>query len=58
VVVDPGERVALGPVSEEDPPDEVHLPQLHRARALPALVVLAATCAHARLDEAVADEER
>jgi hypothetical protein len=39
VVVDAGDDLDLGAVGEVEPPDDVHLPQLHRTRALPALVV-------------------
>jgi len=42
MVVDPGDDLRLGAVGQEDPADDVHLPQLHWRRALPPQVVLPA----------------
>jgi len=35
VVVDAGQDLALGPVGEQHPADDVHLPKLHRSAPLP-----------------------
>jgi hypothetical protein len=39
MVVDPGEHLALGPVGQVDPADQVQLPQVHRCFPLPPLVL-------------------
>jgi hypothetical protein len=56
VVVDAGDDFHLGAISQEEATDDVHLPQLHRARALPALVVRAWSAPRSRLDEVVSNE--
>jgi hypothetical protein len=52
VIVDTGDHLHLGAVEEIEAPDDVHLPQLHRSRALPALVVRARPLACFGVDEA------
>jgi hypothetical protein len=37
VIIQPGQCLGRGPVGQADPAHEVHLPQLHRRAALPAL---------------------
>lgn len=39
VVVDPGDHLALPAIGQEDPADQVQLPQVHRGLTLPALVL-------------------
>ena len=39
VIIDPRHDLRLGPIREADPPDDVHLPQLHRPRPFPTLVI-------------------
>ncbi len=51
VVVDPGEHLALPPVGEEHPTDDIHLPQLHRAAAFPALESAVAPAPGRRVDQ-------
>src|SRR6185437_1167344 len=53
VVIDARECGELGAIREEEPPDDVHLPQLHRVAAFPALVVLTPTTPRRGLDQAV-----
>src|SRR5687767_1759504 len=56
VVVDPGENLELGPVIEENPSHDVHLPQLHRSLPLPAAVLVSALAPTTQLDQPVAFE--
>src|SRR5271170_4020613 len=53
VVVDARHDLDLGAVLQEEPTDDVHLPQLHGPRALPALVVRALLLSTLRLDQPV-----
>jgi hypothetical protein len=56
VVVDPGQDLALLPVREQHPADDVHLPQLHRAAALPPFEPAVASTSGPRLDQTCALE--
>jgi hypothetical protein len=56
VVIDAGHGTERGAVGEIDAPDHVHLPELHRARAFPALVVRALAATRLGLDEPLADQ--
>jgi hypothetical protein len=53
VIVDPGHELELGPVLELDATHHVHLPQLHRALALPPAELVAALAAPPQLDQAM-----
>ena len=57
VVVDPGDDLALAAVGQEQARGHVHLPQLHRRRALPAAVLVPAPAPRHRLDQVVADQD-
>ncbi len=39
VVIDPRHDLRLGPIDDAHPADDVHLPQLHRPRSFPPLVI-------------------
>ena len=56
VVIDAGDDLELGAVVQLDPAHHVHLPQLHRALALPPTELVSALAATAQLDQAVALE--
>jgi hypothetical protein len=56
VIIDAGQHLALGAVVEEDPADNVHLPELHGARTLPALVGAQPLALLLGLDEVVAHQ--
>ena len=56
MIIDPGDDLHLTAVSQERARGDVHLPQLHRDRAFPPLVVLPPAPARLRLDQAVADQ--
>jgi len=58
MIVDALHDLRLRPVRKADTADDVHLPQLHRPRPLPPLVVTAATLAGLWDDHAVADTHR
>ncbi len=51
VVIDPGEDLGLPPVGQQDPADDVHLPQLHRSAALPALEAPVTAAPGQRVDQ-------
>ena len=51
VVVDPGEDLALRPIGEQHPADDVQLPQLHRPAALPTLEPPVPAAAGSRVDQ-------
>jgi len=51
VVVEPGEDLACGPVGEQQTAHDVHLPQLHRAAALPAFEPTIAAASGGRIDQ-------
>jgi len=55
VIIDAGDHLALAAVGQIDPADQVHLPQVHRRLALPALV-LTTVALLLGLDQAVADQ--
>ncbi|MCX4461901.1 hypothetical protein OOK58_04685 [Streptomyces sp. NBC_01728] len=55
MVVDAGQHLALAPVSEVDPADQVQLPPVHRRRTLPSLV-LAGVPLFLQNDQAVTGE--
>jgi hypothetical protein len=57
VVVDAGDHLGLRPVEQEDPTDDVHLPQLHWPIAFPADIVFAAPAASGRGHQPVADQD-
>jgi hypothetical protein len=57
VVVDPGDDLALAAVGQEQAGSHVHLPQLHRRRALPAAVLVTAPAPRHRLDQVMADQD-
>ena len=56
MVVDPGHHLALGAIGEEDPRDDVVLPQLHRDVALPAHIGVPPALAGDGGDQVVAHE--
>lgn len=56
MVIDPGDHRQLDAAGQIDATHDVHLPQLHRARALPALVVVAPTAPRLGFDELVPHE--
>jgi hypothetical protein len=51
VVIQAGQRLRRRPVGQPDPADDVHLPQLHRRTALPALPRLSPPPAGTGLDQ-------
>jgi hypothetical protein len=52
VIIDAGEHLALAPVGEQHPADDVHLPQLHGPAAFPSLEPAVAHPSGARIDHA------
>ena len=56
MVVDPGHHLALGAIGQEDPRDDVVLPQLHRDVALPAHIGVSPALAGDGGDQVVAHE--
>jgi hypothetical protein len=57
VVVDPGHDLGLGPVGQEHPADDVHLPKGHRLVAFPAQVAVPGSFPGAGLDKPAADQD-
>jgi hypothetical protein len=57
MVVDPGDDLALAAVGQEQARGHVHLPLLHRRRALPAAVLVPAPAPRHRLDQVMADQD-
>ena len=51
VIIDAGEDLGARPVGQTYPPHDVHLPQLHRASALPAAEPAVTTAPGTRVDE-------
>lgn len=56
VIIKAGHRRQLGAVGQVDPPDDVHLPQLHRPRPLPPRVIRPPTLPLRRVDQAVTNQ--
>src|SRR3984957_8924715 len=56
MVIDAGDHLDLGAVEEEEPADDVHLPQLHGPATFPAPVVSPRPLAGGGLNQAMADE--
>ncbi len=56
IVIDPRQSPQLGPVGLQDPPDHVHLPQLHRRAPLPPLE-LAIPAPGVRVDQSLPSQE-
>jgi len=56
MVIDPGNDLTFAAVCQEQAGRDVHLPQLHRRRALPPAVLVAALTARYRLNQPVADQ--
>jgi len=50
MVIDPGQRLRLAAIGEEEPADNIHLPQLHRLAPFPPPPRLLTPTAPARLD--------
>ena len=56
MIIDTGHELGLGPVGQEDPADQVHLPQRHRGVPLPPHVTVPRPLARLRLDQPVPDQ--
>jgi hypothetical protein len=56
VVIDAGDHLDLGAVEEEEPADDIHLPELHGPAAFPALVVSPGPLAGGGLNQEMPDE--
>jgi hypothetical protein len=57
MVIDPGHDLHLPSVGQERAGGDIQLPQLHRDRAFPPLLVLPPALAGLRLDQPVADQD-
>lgn len=57
VVIDPGHGLHLAAAGQECAGSDIELPQLHRGRAFPPLVVLPSALPGLRFDQAVADQD-
>jgi hypothetical protein len=51
MVIDAGQRLGRGIVGQREPPNDVHLPQLHRHRAFPAFPFARAPVAQTGVDQ-------
>jgi hypothetical protein len=56
VIIDPGQRLQLGPIHQGDSADHIELPQLHRRPAFPTPPLLRPTPPRARRDQPVAHQ--